>query len=108
MEKKDIEEAFYRECAVILGITTDYVASRPASYYSAYDEKVVTRSTRATRFTHRAPGNGRYVGYGVIRMFSPDMIHVALTQPKLVNQIFTSLEEALAFLRELVGGTEDV
>lgn len=63
------EEDFSRECAAILGADDLYRARTFA---------------RRTRWNNRDPGNGRFPGFGTIRMFAPH-----------------SAEEALALLREL-------
>jgi hypothetical protein len=80
------EEQFYRECAAILGADDLYRARRFPG---------------RTRWNNRDPGNGRFPGFGTIRMFAPDHIHVALRRPAPVSRRCHSAEEALALLREL-------
>ena len=85
--RKDVEEQFYRECAEILG--------SPHSYKER-------RFERITRWNNREPGNGRFEGCGLIRMYSLTHIHVCLKYPVVINRMFHSTEETLEFLKKMV------
>lgn len=87
-DKLAVEEGFYRRCAELLGCAHPY---RPFPY------------DRRTRWNNRAPGNGRFPGRGVVRLFGPGLIHVALTAPAKVNRTFASPDAALGFLEALCG-----
>ena len=82
-------ESFYAECAALLGCSYD---GKPFPHY------------KRNRWNNRAPGQGRYEGHGIIRVFG-DTVHVALTQPK-INMISTK-EEVLARLRDLAINSRD-
>lgn len=60
-------EAFYRECARLLGTSYDCV---PFPF------------RKRTRWNNRTAGSGRFPGHGIIRVFG-DEVQVALTCPKL-------------------------
>lgn len=51
------------------------------------------------RWNNRAAGNGRYPGFGLVRMFSPNLVVVTLTRPALRGQ-YGSPDLALAAIRE--------
>jgi hypothetical protein len=80
------DEQFYRECAAILGAEHVFRARRFAG---------------RSRWNNRDPGNGRFPGYGTIRMFAPDQIHIALRTPEPLSRRCHSVQEALALLKEL-------
>ena len=86
MRDKIVEEGFYTQVAEILGVSLNY---------RHYPFK------RPTRWNNRTAGNGRFEGYGLIRMFGPNCIHVSLTNPIKVNRIFSNVEDVYAFLRTL-------
>ncbi|HYD87562.1 MAG TPA: hypothetical protein VEA80_08820 [Vitreimonas sp.] len=86
-EKLVVEQGFYQACAELLGAEHDY---RPFPF------------RRRTRWNNRAAGNGRFPGFGVIRIFG-DRVHMQLRAPAAVNRWFASQAEALAHLRALVG-----
>lgn len=77
-------EAFYDECSRILGA--------PYSYRAPPYRKL-------TRWNNRAPGNGRFPGYGLIRMFGPHHIQIALRRPAEINRLCHSEEEAFTALK---------
>jgi len=85
-EHHEIEEAFYRECARLLGVIHTYRPwiGRPPN-----------------RWNNRHPGNGRFPGFGTIRMDAPNHIHVALRQPVAVNKVCRSMSEVFQVLRRL-------
>jgi hypothetical protein len=77
------EQDFYNRVAEILH--TDYNYTVP--YY------------RKTRWNARLLGNGRFPGYGIIRMHGPNMINVMLNHPERVSRFFTSTDEIYDFLK---------
>lgn len=80
-----VEQRFYQACAELLGASHDY---RPYPY------------SRRTRWNNRAAGNGRFPGFGVIRLFG-ECVHMQLRAPRPVNAWFASRDEALAHLAAL-------
>ncbi|NBB17699.1 hypothetical protein GVN21_20250 [Caulobacter sp. SLTY] len=64
-EKLLVEQGFYQACAERLGAETHY---RPFPY------------SRRTRWNAREPGNGRYPGFGLIRLFG-ETVHIQLRRP---------------------------
>jgi hypothetical protein len=80
-------ETFYHKCAELLGTEYDCKPFPWTSY-------------RRTRWNNRAPGSGRYPGYGIIRKFG-NQIHVALKYPINHHGIYNSEEEVLTFLQNL-------
>jgi hypothetical protein len=85
MKNLDIEGqgAFYTRCAELLGAETTYKPwfGRPPN-----------------RWNNRAPGNGRYPGFGMIRRFGDNAIHVNLHHPFTLNRWFKSEDEVYAAL----------
>ena len=81
-------QAFYNECSRILGA--------PHSYRAPPYRKI-------TRWNNRAAGNGRFPGCGLVRVFGPHHIQIALRQPKELNLLCHSEEEALTALKAIVG-----
>jgi len=75
---------FYTMCASILDIE---IEDHSFSHY------------KRTRWNNRSPGNGRFPGFGLIRIYG-DMIHITT---KNNNMTFASKSEALTWLS---GGTE--
>jgi hypothetical protein len=53
------------------------------------------------RWNNRHPGNGRFPGFGAIRMHAPNHIHVALRQPVILNRVCRSSDEVYDLLRKL-------
>lgn len=84
-EQKMVEEGFYKKCAELLGVPDTY---RRYPY------------SKRTRWNNRAPGNGRFEGYGMIRLFG-SKVHMALRSPIAANRWFNTTDEALAFLGNL-------
>lgn len=90
MEKEINEvESFYQDVSDLLGIENNY----------RYDVNSVGGKYR-TRWNNRKPGNGRFEGYGIIRFFAPDMIHVSINNPVHISQTFESKAEVLAALKK--------
>lgn len=85
------EQQFYRSCAELLGVEGGY---RPR------------RFAQANRWNNRAPGNGRFPGFGLIRMFGPRHIQLSLRRPRKINATCSSAEEALSLLQGALGTTE--
>lgn len=52
------------------------------------------------RWGPREPGSGRYEGYGLIRWFSEELIHVSLTAPTKVSTTMTA-EQVLRLLERI-------
>lgn len=76
---------FYNRCAEILGTEYD---CKPFPWY------------KRTRWNNRAPGSGRYPGFGIIRKFG-SKIQVALQRPVQHHGIYDTEEEVLQLLRDL-------
>lgn len=82
-EMHEVEQGFYQRCAELLGVPNTY---RPRPY------------KRVTRWNNRDAGNGRFEGFGLIRMFAGSNVHIALVHPIKVNKWFSKPEDAIAFL----------
>ena len=82
----EVEERFYKQCAEILKV--DYIF-RP--YF-----------IKKTRWNRRNPGNGRFEGFGLIRRYSKDNIHMILSYPIIVNTLFKSEDSVFLFLKEMI------
>ena len=70
---------FYEKCAEILG---QEFQSTPFEHY------------KRTRWNNRKPGNGRFKGFGLIRIYG-NMVHIS---NRKVNKLFNSKELALEWL----------
>lgn len=89
--RKDIEgveDRFYARCAELLGTTHTYIPW-PSP----------TRGPN--RWNNRHAGNGRFSGFGTIRMYGPNSIHVSLRHPRIINRAFRSTDAVYEFLRAL-------
>lgn len=84
-QKIAVEQRFYQSCADILGARHDYAPFR-------YGKR--------TRWNNRGAGNGRFPGFGLVRLFGAE-VHVHLRAPVAVNRRFPDPDSALAFLAEL-------
>jgi hypothetical protein len=84
-EQYTVERTFYQGCAELLGAEHQY---RRFPY------------AKRTRWNNRTAGNGRFPGFGVIRLFG-DRVHMQLRAPHALNRVFASRDEALAFLAGL-------
>lgn len=81
-----MKKEFYEKCADILD--TAHVWREPVK--------------KRTRWNTRLDGNGRYPGYGVIRWFHPNAIHVAFHHPKPgVSRMFTNEDDVYSFLTDI-------
>jgi len=85
-ERQTVEQGFYQACASLLGAHHDY---RPYPY------------RRRTRWNNRAAGNGRFPGFGIIRLFG-EKVHMQLRAPQPVNRWFGRREDALAYLAGII------
>jgi hypothetical protein len=74
------KEEFYRCVYQILELDDKYIESKPYR----------------RRWGQREPGNGRFEGYGLIRWFSCDMIHISIIG---MNRLFKNPTDALNALR---------
>jgi len=86
-ERHTVEQGFYQACAALLGAEHDY---RAFPY------------RRPTRWNNRTPGNGRFPGFGLIRLFG-EKVHMQLRAPAPVNRWFEGKDAALAHLAALTG-----
>lgn len=77
-----MERAFYAECEEILGV----------------DHAFKERFERLNRWNHRMPGNGRFPGYGLVRLYSSGTVHISFARH---NRVYQSREAALEALRGL-------
>lgn len=96
MNKKE----FYTKCSEIVGYETDYVELPPITPSRDRYGNIVQPMTRKTRWGGRSPGNGRFPGLGIIRVFSSQCIHITIKNPDL-NSIYNSYDDALDALIEL-------
>jgi hypothetical protein len=99
--KREVEEDFYLTCAEILGASTTYKDATPFPRWDRETGQMYIPGTRATRWGGREPGNGRFPGFGIIRLFGPTNIQVCLTNPISVQRYFTSMDAVLIFLRKI-------
>ena len=88
MKEEMSVEGFHQRCAELL--CAEHV-------YKKFPYKY------GTRWNNRTPGNGRYVGKGMVRCFG-SKVHVSLRAPIQTNRWFNSKEEALAFFEDLAKG----
>jgi hypothetical protein len=85
--EKDVEQGFYEECAKLLNCAEHT--------YRAFPYR------KRTRWNNRAEGNGRFPGFGLIRMFSPNLISVAVKTPALQGQ-YSSTQAALDAIKSAI------
>lgn len=74
---------FYEECSNILGLIHNHVEPVP----------------KRNRWNNRTPGNGRYEGYGLIRFYNSELIHVQFASKG--SGIFKSEDEVFEFLKKV-------
>lgn len=79
-ESIELEGQFYNECARLLGVASTY-APWPFP------------TRRPDRWNNRSPGNGRFSGIGIVRMYAPTVIHISLRDPAL-SKVCSSPQEA--------------
>src|SRR5689334_5411827 len=95
------QEEFYATCAAIIGVAHQYEDKRPTHLkWDRENEQFYMPLTKAGRRSGREPGNGRYIGFGVVRDFGAS-IHVLLHHPVTASRTFPSYDDALSFLREV-------
>ncbi len=97
---------FYKACEDILGTKTEYKEQKIYTKYDRETGQPYKPATRATRWGGREPGNGRFPGNGLIRVFG-SIIHITLTDPQL-SGTFNSFEDALKALEEAVGAEKEL
>ena len=105
-ERVKIEENFYRLCAEILGTEHQYRDGVPRPKWSGVTNEMYTPSTRATRWGGREPGNGRFPGFGSIRLHWPDLVLIRLRHPKRIFANIEGRDEALQYLRQEMNSNE--
>lgn len=86
------EQDFYNRVAKILQIEYNYIVP----------------FFKKTRWNARCLGNGRFPGYGLIRMYGPKLIHVVLNHPVHTNKHFTDIDECIKFLSDIMSTCPDV
>ena len=89
-----ITEDFYKLCDEIVGVESEY--KQPLKIYPKTDRdgNKVQPMTNASRWGGREPGNGRYEGYGLIRVYNASCIHITFKNPN-INNTYDSFDEAL-------------
>ncbi len=93
------KKAFYDTCAAILGVSHQYVDKSPPIRFALRDLTSYRPPTRASRWGDREPGNGRFQGFGLARMFATSCVQLILTRPVSINRTFDNPEAAIVFLR---------
>jgi hypothetical protein len=73
---------------------------RPAARCGAHLSSVDRPAAQPVEH-NRHPGNGRFTGFGTIRMYAPNHIHVSLRQPVILNRVCRSADEVYNLLRRL-------
>lgn len=79
------DEQFYQHLAGILQCEYD---GKPFAFH------------KRTRWNNRTAGQGRYLGFGIVRVFG-DRVHVALTHPIVVCKVFDSKDDVIALFKTL-------
>jgi hypothetical protein len=79
------KESFYGSVADVLGVSENYVEAMPYR----------------RRWGQRTPGNGRFEGFGLVRWFGNNLIHVSLEGHG--PRVFSSPDEALVWIEENKG-----
>jgi len=98
-EKVKVIEDFYGECAEILGTEHEYSDQVPRPKISRHGIRYIP-TTKQTRWGPRTPGNGRFPGFGMIRLFWPDTVQIIITRPKTISITIEGREKALDYLRK--------
>lgn len=80
------KEEFYQECDRLFG----------------QEHEPPTTRKYLRRWGQRTPGSGRFEGYGIVRWFSPYIVHIALRYP-IKLQTYTTASEALIKIAEIMG-----
>jgi len=95
------QEEFYQRCAGLLGTEHVYHEPPKSELRLRYDGTI--SNTYRNRWNNRHPGNGRFVGHGIVRVFGP-CVHVVLSNPPLTGT-YPSLAEALEAISHALGHT---
>lgn len=85
VDRDTLYREFYEKCAKLLNCAEHT--------YRLFPYK------KRTRWNNRTAGNGRFPGHGIVRMFGPNAIQVALYNPKLSGQ-FTSMDAVYAAIKK--------
>lgn len=89
-EYVEVEQGFYQKCAELLGTTYTYTPWP-------------SPTREPNRWNNRHAGNGRFEGFGTIRLFSPSCIQITLRHPVVLNRTCKSVEDALQVLKQATG-----
>lgn len=84
------KEEFYRKCSEILGVDIPYKEINLTPKVDWETGQLIQRTTLASRWSGREPGNGRVPGFGLIRWYSEIQIHVNLVAPYSISKVFAS------------------
>lgn len=84
-----LKEDFYKRVSEILDTNIEYKTP-----YSG--------AKRPNRWNNRSPGNGRFEGYGIVRMFSLTFISVDLYFPRHAKGNFKTPDTALDFINMII------
>ena len=85
-EARDAE--FYQQVATIIGGVHE---GRPFEWHAR------------TRWNNRIAGQGRYPGFGTVRLFG-DVVHVALREPAPLHAVIEGRQAALDAIRSAIAG----
>lgn len=99
------EENFYGLCAEILGTEHQYRDDVPRPKRDREGKRYFP-TTKSTRWGGREPGNGRFPGFGLIRLHWPDLVLIRLHHPKKIYANITGRDEALQYLRQAMNKNE--
>jgi hypothetical protein len=97
----DDDERFYSACAEMLGAGHAWRDAKPHPKVDRVTGAIWQPMTRAGRWAGREPGNGRFEGFGLIRLFGQNRVHLLLRRPQAVNRIFDGRGKALEFLARI-------
>lgn len=96
------KEEFFNECAKIFKIEHNYANLRRLQKIDRTTGKIIQTNSSYCRWGPRTPGNGRFPGFGLVRVFSPSQIFVNLNNPVKISQEFKSFEEVIEFLKKII------
>lgn len=95
MDKRE----FYAECAALLGTDTQPWNSLNDVIF-IYDRETGEKAmSNSCRWFGREPGNGRFPGFGVIRLYG-STVHIQLHHPTRISATVDSWNAALDLLRD--------
>lgn len=98
IQKVKAIEDFYSQCAEILGTGHEFRDQVPRPKVSRDGVRYIP-STTQTRWGPRSPGNGRFPGFGTIRLFWPETVQINLLNPKRIAITIEGRDKALDYLR---------